>query len=390
MKNISRVAISCLLVIFLAAGKGFAEQDSTTNKRLARMLERFPAADADGDGVLTLSEAKSFRKNRKGQQEKNANQKSTEESQKSGIKEQKSNGTSLKNIKYGPHERNVLDLYPARSSTPTPLVVYIHGGGFVSGDKNWVGKDVIKTCHENGVSVAAINYRYIKHAALQAIMRDAARSIQFLRYHAEKYNIDKSRIASYGGSAGGGISLWLGFHDDLADAKKADPVLRESSRLTAVCSITGQYSYDFARWPDLLGRSPKESDNNGGYYYYYWLKGPDEVDSPKGKKIRADMDMYAMLDKGDCPVFLYTDSNIGLDQMRNHDDYIHHPKHHLAIKQRCDEVGLECENYNFGKPPVGRPAAHREILKFFFRHFKIGTASAAKPNQSSGQRRQGG
>jgi acetyl esterase len=383
LKSKLPAGISCLFVIVLAAGLGYAEQNSETNKRLARMLKRFPAADADGDGVLTLSEARDFLKSRKGQQANSA-------SQKPSNKNQKNSNTSFKNIKYGPHERNVLDFYKAPSSTPTPLVVYFHGGGFVSGDKNWVGKDVIKTCHENGVSVAAVNYRFINQAPLQSIMRDAARGIQFLRYYADKYNIDKGRVASYGGSAGGGISFWLGFHDDLADAKSNDPVLRESSRLTAICSITGQYTYDFARWPKLLGKSPKESDNNGGYYYYYWLKGPEEVDSPKGKKIRADMDMYAMVDEGDSPVFLYSDRQIGLNKMRNYDDYIHHPKHHLVIKQRCGEVGLECENFNFGKPPVGRAAAHQEMLKFFFGYFKIGTASAVKPKLPSGHRRQGG
>ena len=368
MKSRVSAGIACLLVIVFTAGQGFAEQNSETNERLARMLERFPAADADGDGVLTLSEAKSFRKNRNSQQKDST-------SQKPGNKNQKTNNTSFKNIKYGPHGRNVLDFYKAPSSTPTPLVVYIHGGGFVGGDKNWMAKDVVKMCHENGVSVASINYRFIEDAPIQSIMRDAARSIQFLRYHADKYNIDKRRIASYGGSAGGGISFWLGFHNDLADAKSKDPVLRESSRLTAVGSITGQYSYDFAQWPKLLGRSPKESDNNGGYYYYYWLKGPEEIDSPKGKNIRADMDMYGMLDESDSPVFLYNDRNIGLNEIRNHDDYIHHPKHHLVIKQRCDEVGLECENFNFGKPPVGKPVAHQRMMKFFFRHFN----SAVKP-----------
>lgn len=365
MKSKVSAGIVCLVVIVFAAGRGFAEQNSETNERLARMLKRFPAADADGDGVLTLSEAKRFQKNRKGQQKNSARQNP-------GNRDQKTDNTPFKNIKYGQHERNVLDFYKAPSSTPTPLVVYIHGGGFVSGDKSWMTKEVIKTCHENGVSVAAINYRFLNQAPLQVIMRDAARSIQFLRYRADKYNIDKTRIASYGGSAGGGISFWLGFHDDLADAKSKDPVLRESSRLTAICSIRGQYSYDFARWQKLLGKSPKESDNNGGYYYYYWLKDPEELDSPRGKKIRADMDMYGMLDESDSPVFLYNDRKIGPNEIRNHDDYIHHPKHHAVIKKKCDEVGLECELFNFEKASAGKPALHQQMLKFFFRHFKIG------------------
>ncbi len=50
-------------------------------------------------------------------------------------------------------------------------------------------------------------------------------------FKADDWNVDKTRVAAYGGSAGAGTSLWLAFHDDLADPKSADPVLRESSRL---------------------------------------------------------------------------------------------------------------------------------------------------------------
>jgi len=42
-------------------------------------------------------------------------------------------------------------------------------------------------------------------------------------------------------------------------------------------------------------------------------------------------------------------------------------------------VGLECEFFNFGKAPVGTPAAHQKMLRFFFTHFDIGTAEAKKP-----------
>ena len=41
----------------------------------------------------------------------------------------------LADFKYGPHERNVLDLWKAKSDQPTPLVVFIHGGGFRGGSK---------------------------------------------------------------------------------------------------------------------------------------------------------------------------------------------------------------------------------------------------------------
>ena len=42
---------------------------------------------------------------------------------------------TLENVAYGQHERNVLDLWLARSDRPTPLLIFMHGGGFRQGDK---------------------------------------------------------------------------------------------------------------------------------------------------------------------------------------------------------------------------------------------------------------
>src|SRR5262245_51313939 len=57
--------------------------------------------------------------------------------------------------KYGPHERNVLDLWKAKSETPTPLVVFIHGGGFRAGDKSQVSPALVNSCLKAGISVAS-------------------------------------------------------------------------------------------------------------------------------------------------------------------------------------------------------------------------------------------
>ena len=150
-------------------------------------------------------------------------------------------GTTLTNAAYGPHERNVLDLWKAKSDRPTPLVVFIHGGGFVNGDKSQIrGRPAVRQCLDGSVSFASINYRFREHAPIQDILRDAARAIQYIRSRATEWNIDPARIACYGGSAGAGTSLWLAFHDDLADPQASDPVLRQSTRLTAAGSLNGQ------------------------------------------------------------------------------------------------------------------------------------------------------
>jgi acetyl esterase/lipase len=152
-----------------------------------------------------------------------------------------------KNIPYGEHPRQVLDFYPAVSEAPTPVVFYIHGGGWRGGDKKTNPQAYLK----NGISVVAINYRYVQNAKedatnppVKAPLNDAARALQFVRSKAEQWNLDKTRIGATGGSAGACSSLWLAFHDEMADPESEDPVSRESTRLQCAAVMGAQVSLD--------------------------------------------------------------------------------------------------------------------------------------------------
>jgi acetyl esterase/lipase len=153
----------------------------------------------------------------------------------------------LLNVAYGTHPRQVLDFYPAQSDKPTPVVFYIHGGGWQNGDKKTNPKPFL----DKGISVVAINYRYVKNGVedkieppVKAPLEDAARALQFVRSKATEWNIDKKRIGATGGSAGGCSSLWLAFHDDMADSTSKDPVARESTRLYCAAVNGAQTSLD--------------------------------------------------------------------------------------------------------------------------------------------------
>ena len=140
---------------------------------------------------------------------------------------------TVADLSYGPHERNVLDFYQAKSDKPTPLLFYIHGGGWMAGDKNGIDP---RPYLDAGISVVSVNYRYISQAQevvppVKAPLHDAARALQLVRSKAKEWNLDKQRIGASGGSAGACSSLWLAFHDDLADPKSSDPIARESTRL---------------------------------------------------------------------------------------------------------------------------------------------------------------
>ena len=167
--------------------------------------------------------------------------------------------------KYGTHLRNNFDIWLADSDKPTPLVIYIHGGGFVEGDKSkyFASEDLVRFL-EAGVSVAVINYRFLNEApyGIRASMNDSKYCLQYIRNHAKKYNIDKTRIACSGGSAGAGTALWLAFSDDMADASNEDPVLRESTRLTCAGAFATQSTYDIFKWDDIIGLPGKKHPNN--------------------------------------------------------------------------------------------------------------------------------
>ena len=141
-------------------------------------------------------------------------------------------------------QRQKLDFWQAKSAKPTPVVMIIHGGAWKVGDKGGYKRDSIQPFLDAGISVAAINYRFIAQAMEQhveppvkACLLDAARALQTLRYRAMKWNIDPTRIGTTGTSAGACTSLWLALHDDLAKPDSGDPVERESTRLTCAAVI---------------------------------------------------------------------------------------------------------------------------------------------------------
>jgi hypothetical protein len=92
-------------------------------------------------------------------------------------------------VSYGVDKRNVLDFGKADGGSPRPLLVHIHGGGWVAGDKKQ-DTNHYKPFLDKGISCAAINYRLTPGDPLPAPAHDAARVIPFLRTKATEWNID--------------------------------------------------------------------------------------------------------------------------------------------------------------------------------------------------------
>jgi acetyl esterase/lipase len=268
--------------------------------------------------------------------------------------------------KYGPHERNVLDLWKAKADKPTPLVVFIHGGGFRAGDKSALAPALLDGCLKAGISVASINYRLSQHAPFPAPMLDGARAIQFLRSKAADWNLDPKRIAATGGSAGAGISLWVGFHDDLADPKSDDPVARQSTRLTCMAVNGAQSSYD-PRWiKEKIGGKAHE---HPALMPFYGLKA-DELDSPKAHKMYEEASAINYATADDPPAFLfYSEAKGPLPADAKPGQGIHHPKFGEELKAKLDSLKVECVVRHADDYKGKDRNLTADMVDFFQKHF---------------------
>ncbi len=276
------------------------------------------------------------------------------------------------NIRYSSHERNVLDLYLAPSAEPAPLVIFIHGGGFRSGDKAGVSAKLVDLLHASGVSVASLNYPLTDTEHFPRQMLDPARAIQFLRHNAKKWNLDPTRFGATGSSAGAGISLWIGFHDDMADPSSPDLIARESTRLTAMAVSGAQISYD-PRWikQHVGGRADEHPALPP-----FWGLTTAEMDSPRASKIFHDVSPISYLTADDPPVWaIYREPASGLPPDAKPGDGIHHPRFGKELKKKMDALGIECivkhaTDYAGGKVNVWpRDQMDADIAAFFVRHF---------------------
>jgi acetyl esterase/lipase len=335
-----------------------ANVSSANNDRLREALKRYPDSDANKDGVLTLDEARAY-------MAKNATA-ALEAAKKQAAK---GPAPTWPNISYGPHSRNVLDFWKAPGETPRPVVVFIHGGGFIGGDKSsYHGNPLLLKLLENGVSCAAINYRFLPDAPVQEVMRDAARAVQFIRSKAGEWNVDKARIAADGGSAGAGTSLWLDTRDDLADPKNADLVLRESSRVVAAVINSTQATYNLPRWETFLGPIKPEWADPMEVLAFYHLKSQDELKTPAGEKILRECDMLEWISKDDGPVLAVSKEADGEIKDRGH--FLHHPKHAQEVQKVCEKAGVPCE--------VIRGNTTEKVVAFLLKAFSAASAPAQK------------
>lgn len=262
---------------------------------------------------------------------------------------------TLTNVAYGSHERQVLDLWQARSSRPAPVLFHIHGGGWTNGDKSRItpelGENAVR-CLAAGISVVSINYRYLVRpplseplAPVRVPLYDAARALQFIRSKAREWNLDSARIALTGGSAGGCTALWLAFHRDLADASSSDPVARQSTRPFCAAVLEAQTTLD----PQQMKLWIPNSRYGGHAFGFAWdcTNPMAEFEQFLANRERIlpwilEYSPYTLAAPGAPPIYLFH----GMDRPaygQDRDDPTHTANFGALLKEKLDRIGVECE-----------------------------------------------
>ena len=380
MKKIT-LTVSFVLFVFLMYGVSFSQAENTFAEKILeyfpqadtnkdgmlsedeevavsrRAIQRYPKADVDGDGSLSAGEKEQLLRRVIALRKRMNDTSPPSGGFFGGGKSKSGRKPSFENVKYGENKRNVFDIWLAESEKPTPLAVYIHGGGFKGGSKEKLKAETLSALLDAGISVAAINYRFVTTDPLPTAHHDARRAIQFMRSKADEWNIDTDRVAAFGGSAGAQICMWLAYSDDMADATSDDPVERESTRLLCVATAGGQTSAEREFYIEnilpLLGENVPvdvlvksfngENDPEKIRMKIWGADTLEEVDETT-KQCSA----LRLISPDDPPIFMSygmaPDANKPSgDKNRLRGWLIHHVVFGTKLKEKADELGVEAD-----------------------------------------------
>ncbi len=223
----------------------------------------------------------------------------------------------IKDVAYSPdgNKAHVLDIMRLKKlpAEPMPVLVFIHGGGFVGGDKN-AGYGHLVRFVKRGYLGVTINYRsaYEKHFPAQ--LQDCKCAIRFLRAHAKQYNLDADHIGVWGSSAGGNLVAMLGVTGGIGEFEGDGGWQDQSSRVQAVVEYYGMT--DFMAINDLVkqGKATErfmKQDGKTSISHLLgvkkWWKNPDLCR-------KASPTTYAT--KDDAPFYIFHGD---LDPLTNHE-----------------------------------------------------------------------
>jgi acetyl esterase/lipase len=251
-------------------------------------------------------------------------------------------------------------------------VIYVHGGGFTSGDKNyvysvqqggaWDFPTDIRFLLQKNIAFATIRYSLLsptgEREGVKKPISDVKRALQYIRYRASDFNINKSKIILAGNSAGAGTSLWIALNKELADAQNTDPVLRESTRVSGVVARETQSSYNLEdRWVNnvfadyKLTWSDIVANEGGAILKLYGVSSNAQYESPAIDAYRTEVDMLSLLSADDPAMWINNTLRDVAHPYSAPDLSSHHAFHARELKKRADALGVENVTY-YGRNPI--------------------------------------
>ena len=103
-----------------------------------------------------------------------------------------------------------LDIYlPEKGIAPYPVIIAVHGGAFLGGQKEHPGMPIAKGL-ENGYAVVSVEYRLLPEAKFPAAVNDVKAAVRFIRKNSDEYKLNADKMAAWGESAGGSLVSTLG------------------------------------------------------------------------------------------------------------------------------------------------------------------------------------
>jgi acetyl esterase/lipase len=170
-----------------------------------------------------------------------------------------------------------LDLYlPATGERPYPVLVAIHGGGFIGGDKEDGQIVPVLEGLTRGYAVVGLDYRLSPEAHFPAAVSDVKAAVRWVRAHAGEYGLDGARVALWGDSAGGNLAAIAGTSGDSAALRGPDPANADQpDDVQAVVDWFGPISFlrtdrDFR----VSGFDDRASVEGAGSFLSQYLGGP--------------------------------------------------------------------------------------------------------------------
>jgi len=205
-----------------------------------------------------------------------------------------------------------LDVYfnPA-STTPTPVIINIHGGGWNHGIKE--GQGGFNTFFNAGFAVANVEYRLVNVAKAPGAIEDIRSAMDYLILHAKELNIDPKRIVLMGGSAGAHLALMGGF---LENDRRFDTYCKGKENMKVAAIISKYAPSDFV-------------DKTDKFYTYKSLLNwmGDNMEDPG---FRASISPVTYINKNNPPVFI----------VHGNDDPIVPYEQSVKLHQKLDKAGV--------------------------------------------------